>query len=71
MQSARRASALRRGLWVILALAVLTTVEYLVPVVAPHGNVAYLVVFALAKAGVIAHYFMHVTQLWREHQEEE
>ncbi len=66
MERAGLGSALRRGLWVLLALAVLTVVEYVVPLVLEHGAFPYLVPLALVKAGIIGYYFMHLAQLWRE-----
>ncbi len=70
MQSERLGKALRRGLWVAVALAVLTVVDYLIPIQVPHGNVVYLALFSIAEAAVVAYYFMHIRQLWHPHEEE-
>ncbi|MFQ5872568.1 MAG: cytochrome C oxidase subunit IV family protein [Dehalococcoidia bacterium] len=66
MQRAGLASALRLGLLVLIALAVLTVIEYAVGVALDDGNVPYLVIIALLKAGLIVYYFMHIYQLWRQ-----
>ncbi|MBI4201811.1 MAG: cytochrome C oxidase subunit IV family protein [Chloroflexi bacterium] len=71
MQSARQKQAMQRGLWVIVALVTLTVVDFLIATQIPHGNLVYLAVFAFVEAGVILYYFMHITQLWRSHEEEE
>ena len=62
--------ALRRDLLVIIGLAALSVVEFVVPLVLERGPaLPILVVLALAKAGLIAHYFMHLAQLWRPEEE--
>ena len=58
--------ALRRGLLVLIALAVPTVVEYTVSLALGRGALPFLIVLALAKAGLIVHYFMHLAQLWRK-----
>ena len=58
-------SALRRGLWVFVALLVLTVLEYVLAVAMPSGNLPYMVVMNIVDAGLIVYYFMHVAQLWR------
>jgi heme/copper-type cytochrome/quinol oxidase subunit 4 len=68
MHAGGLSAALRRGLVAIAVLTVLTIVEYIVPVVMDSGATPYLVVFAIAKTGVILHYFMHITHLWREEE---
>lgn len=55
----------KRGLLIIIILAVLTAVEFGASVGLPNPNLL-LAVIALVKAGLIVHYFMHVTQLWRK-----
>jgi caa(3)-type oxidase subunit IV len=60
--------ALRRGLLVLIALAILTVVEFIVPAVLGRNALPFLVVFALAKAALIIHYFMHIAQLWRQEE---
>ncbi|MBI4338762.1 MAG: hypothetical protein HY680_02270 [Chloroflexi bacterium] len=71
MKTPRLNAALRRGWWVALALAVLTAVDYYIPALIPHGNVPYLALLAVAEAAIIANSFMHVTNLWRRHDQEE
>lgn len=62
-------AALRRGLMVLIALAVLTAIEYVVPVaLLARGATAPLAIIALLKAGLIVYYFMHVAQLWRREE---
>jgi len=57
-------AAYRRGIYVFLALAVLTAVEYVVAI--SINSVALLLIIALLKAAAIVQYFMHVYRLWRE-----
>ena len=66
MEAGKLGPALRRGLQVIIVLAVLTIIEYAVPIVLERGANPYLAILALIKAGLIAYYFMHVAQLWRQ-----
>ncbi len=68
MDAHRLGLALRRGLNVIIALAVLTVIEYAVPIVLERGANPYLAILALVKAGLIVYYFMHVAQLWRQEE---
>lgn len=60
--------ALRRGMTALLLLGALTAVEYAVAVLVKPGAFPFLVVMALAKAGIIAHTFMHIAQLWQEEE---
>ncbi len=56
--------------WVVfIGLAILTVVEYFLAI-AIDKNIPILVVFALAKAGLIIHYFMHLGRLWFGDEEE-
>ena len=55
----------KRGLIVIIVLAVLTAIEFGISVGLPSPNLV-LAVIALIKAGLIVHYFMHITQLGRK-----
>lgn len=57
-------SAIRTGWMVFVALAVLTIIEYVVAV-SLDANVPVVAVIALAKAGFIVYYFMHVARAWR------
>ncbi len=68
MQRAGLTSALRLGLLVLIVLAVLTVIEYVVAVTLDDGNLPYIVILALIKAGLIVYYFMHVYQLWRQEE---
>lgn len=56
--------AYRQVLWVFLALAVLTIIEFIVSQVFP--SAAALFIAAFVKAGLIVYYFMHIYRLWRE-----
>jgi caa(3)-type oxidase subunit IV len=60
---------LRVGWLVFLVLAVLTVVEFIVAVTVT-ANLPILVVFAVAKAGLIMYYFMHLLKIWRGAEEE-
>jgi caa(3)-type oxidase subunit IV len=57
-------AAIRTGWMVFVALAVLTIVEYIVAV-GVDANLPVVAVIALAKAGLIIYYFMHVVRAWR------
>lgn len=63
---ARRA-AYRQGLLVLVGLAVLTALEFFVAS-ALGGSIVFLFVLALAKAGLIVQYYMHVHMLWSEEE---
>ena len=66
MEAGGLQSALHRGLVVIAVLAVLTAVEFMVPIALERAPALPILVFlALVKAGLIVHYFMHLAQLWR------
>ncbi len=60
---------LGRGWVVFIGLAILTVAEYFLAI-SIDQNVAILVVFAIAKAGLIIHYFMHLARLWFGDEEE-
>lgn len=60
---AKKKAAYRQGLMVLIALAVLTALEYYISFL-PNGATTLLFVIALAKAWAILKYFMHVTTLW-------
>ncbi len=56
--------------WVVfIGLAILTIVEFFLAI-SIDKNVPILVVFAIAKAGLIVHYFMHLARLWFADEEE-
>jgi heme/copper-type cytochrome/quinol oxidase subunit 4 len=61
----KKAAAFRRGVMTFLILTVLTVVELWVSS-ATAGSPALLFIIALAKAGLILWYFMHVASLWSE-----
>ena len=63
---ARRA-AYRQGFLVLVGLAVLTALEFFVAS-ALGGSIVFLFVLALAKAGLILQYYMHVHLLWSEEE---
>jgi heme/copper-type cytochrome/quinol oxidase subunit 4 len=60
----KKAAAFRQGIAVLVALAILTGIEYWVSIAT--GSVVFLFILALAKAGLILNYFMHMAKLWRE-----
>lgn len=60
-----RASRIRLGWIVFIALAVLTIVEFLVGAFVRPAT-PYLTATAIIKAGLIVYYFMHIAQLWRK-----
>ncbi len=68
-QEAALARALRRGWGVFAALGVLAVVEWYAAVARVPGLLWYLIVIQVVEAGLIAHYFMHVAQLWRRPEE--
>ena len=68
IERTRLSSAFRLGLLVLIVLAVLTVIEYAVAVGLDDGNLPYLVIRAVLKAGIIVYYFMHVYQLWRQEE---
>lgn len=63
--SEAKASAQRTGLYVFLALLVLTIAESIVGGLATPITVL-LIIIALVKAALIVYFFMHVYRLWRE-----
>jgi caa(3)-type oxidase subunit IV len=63
------ASAVKTGWVVFLALALLTVVEYIVAV-ALEANLPIVIAIAMAKAGLITYYFMHIVRAWSSGQEE-
>jgi heme/copper-type cytochrome/quinol oxidase subunit 4 len=65
---ADKAAGYRMGIIVLVALAVLTGIEYYVAFL-PNGATTILFVIALAKAWAILKYFMHVTSLWSKEGE--
>ena len=55
----------RQGIYVFLALAVLTGIELVVAIYLDNPAVP-LIIISLVKAGIIVQYFMHIYKLWRE-----
>ncbi len=64
---AARRTAYRLGLYVLIGLAVLTALEFLIAT-ALEGSVVFLFIIALAKAGAILQYYMHVNRMWGEEE---
>ena len=60
-----KASAQRTGLYVFLALLVLTIAESVIGGLETPITVLLLII-ALVKAALIVYFFMHVYRLWRE-----
>jgi caa(3)-type oxidase subunit IV len=63
--SEAKASAQRTGLYVFLALLVLTVAESIIGGLETPITVL-LIIIALVKAALIVYFFMHVYRLWRE-----
>lgn len=61
-------SAMAIGTKVLLVLGVLTAVEYIIAISNPPGQIPLIFAIAVAKAGLILVYFMHVKQIWDEDQ---
>jgi hypothetical protein len=64
---AARKAAYRRGVAVLVGLAVLTAAEFGIATLL-EGAVALLFVFILAKAGLILQYYMHLNRVWSEEE---
>ncbi len=62
---AKKKTAFRQGVMVLIGLAVLTIIEYYVSFL-PTSAIPALFIIALAKAWAIIKYFMHVASLWAE-----
>ncbi|MCA9990236.1 MAG: cytochrome C oxidase subunit IV family protein [Ardenticatenaceae bacterium] len=59
-----KSAAYRQVFIVFVILAVLTGVEFAIALYYP--STALLFIVALAKAGLIVNYFMHIYRLWRQ-----
>lgn len=57
-------AAFRLGWIIFIILVVLTVVEFFVGLWS--GSFVWLSLLALAKAGLIVYFFMHIYRLWRE-----
>lgn len=66
MEKKSEAADFRQILYVFLALAALTALEFFVSV--QWGSAVALILIALVKAGLIVQFFMHVYRLWREEE---
>jgi heme/copper-type cytochrome/quinol oxidase subunit 4 len=64
---ADRKAAYRQGLLVLAGLAVLTALEFWIATAAG-GSTVFLFILALAKAGVIVQYYMHLDRVWSEEE---
>ncbi len=64
----KKKSIYGQGVKVFIGLMLLTIVEYYIAQL-PGGAITLLFIVALIKAGMIIHYFMHVSSLWSEEGE--
>jgi cytochrome c oxidase subunit 4 len=64
---AARQVAYRQGILVLIALAVLTVIEFILAKVTA-GSPVLLFVVALVKAGLIVQYYMHLRHVWGEEE---
>ena len=62
-----RRQAYRTGIFVLIGLALLTGLEFVIAT-SLGGSTVFLFVIALAKAGIILQYFMHIDRLWSEEE---
>jgi hypothetical protein len=62
-----RRQAYRTGVFVLIGLALLTGLEFVIATMLGASTV-FLFVIALAKAGIVLQYFMHVDSLWSEEE---
>lgn len=68
METAKLKYALRRGLWVFVALVVLALGEYALAIFMTRGNLPYMLIMNLVDAALIAYFFMHIAHLWRREE---
>jgi cytochrome c oxidase subunit 4 len=57
-------AAYRQGVNIFILLAVLTLIEFFLGIWS--GSLAWLMLVALAKAGLVVYYYMHIYRVWRE-----
>ena len=57
----KKSAALRQGLLVFIALAVLTAIEYFIGV--STGMVGLIFVLLLIKAALVVYFYMHISRL--------
>ena len=62
----KKSAALREGVFVFLALAVLTAVEYVVGV--STEMIALLFALMLVKAALVVYFFMHISRLFESEE---
>jgi uncharacterized membrane protein len=60
---AARLRAYRLGVLVFVALALLTTLEFVIAL-ALHGSIGLLLISGVAKAALIVFFYMHIKSLW-------
>jgi caa(3)-type oxidase subunit IV len=63
----RKKADYRRNIYVFIALAILTLVEFYIALNLENPAVP-LFIIALVKAGLIVQFFMHIYRLWREEE---
>lgn len=63
----RKKADYRRNIYVFIALAILTLVEFYIAINLENPAVP-LFIIALVKAGLIVQFFMHIYRLWREEE---
>ncbi len=68
MEKGGLSPALRIGLWVFIALVVLTVGEFFLFKAVDDGNLPYMIIMNIVDAALIIWFFMHLRQLW--HSEE-
>jgi hypothetical protein len=57
-------AAYQQGVNIFILLAVLTIIEFFLGIWS--GSLAWLMLVALAKAGLVVYYYMHIYRVWRE-----
>lgn len=65
----RKKAEYRRNIYVFIALAILTVVEFFFAINLDNPAVPLLIT-AFIKAGLIVQFFMHFYRLWREEEHE-
>ncbi len=63
-----KGARLRLGWKAYVVLIVQAVVEWYITIIRVPGLLWYLIVINVGEAGLIAYYFMHVAQLWRDHE---
>jgi len=57
-------AAYRQGVNIFILLAVLTIIEFYFGIYS--GSLSLLMLVAVAKAGLVVYYYMHIYRVWRE-----